>query len=234
MADTPLLLEITDLVQQFEVGAGLPPVAVLQGVDLAVRAGESVAVVGPSGSGKSTLLHVAAGLVPRTSGTVRFDGRDLAQLDGDALAKLRNREIGLVFQDHHLLPQCTVLENALVPTMAGWGEPGPAEDRARTLCTRVGLGERLGHRPAQLSGGERQRVAVVRALINEPRLLLADEPTGSLDGRNADEMADLLAGLKEETGVALLVVTHARKLAERMDRVLELDGGKLQTLEDAR
>ena len=234
MVETQLLLEITDLVQEFEVGAGLPPVAVLGGVDLKVEAGESVAVVGPSGSGKSTLLHVAAGLVHRTSGVVRFGGRDLAELDGDEIAELRNREIGLVFQDHHLLPQCTVLENALVPTLAGWGEPGHAEDRARSLCARVGLGDRLGHRPAQLSGGERQRVAVVRALINEPRLLLADEPTGSLDGRTADELADLLVGLKEETGVALLVVTHAHKLAERMDRVMTLDGGKLLALEDAR
>jgi len=229
MTDTPLL-ELAGLGASYEVGDGQPPLVVLAGMDLVVATGEAVAIVGPSGSGKSTLLHAACGLVTPTEGAVRFAGQDLATLDADAIAELRNREVGLVFQDHHLLPQCTVLENTLVPTLAGWKAPGDAEARARALCERVGLGARLAHRPAQLSGGERQRVAVVRALINEPRLLLADEPTGSLDARTSDELAQLLCELKTELGVALVVVTHALGLAQRMDRVLELEDGRLQPL----
>ncbi len=232
MTDEPVLLEIEGLVKRYEAGPDQPHLSVLEGVDLRVGAGESVAIVGPSGSGKSTLLHVAGGLCPATSGRVAFDGRDLAELDADELAALRNRELGLVFQDHHLLPQCTVLENVLLPTLAGWQPPGrgDAEARARELCARVGLGERLAHRPGRLSGGERQRVAAVRALINGPRLLLADEPTGSLDARTADELVDLMCELGDELGVSLLVVTHAEPVAGRMGRVLELRGGRLHPL----
>jgi len=163
---------------------------------------------------------------------VVFGGRDLATLDDDALAAIRNREIGFVFQLHHLLPQCTVLENVLVPTLAGGtlASRQEAEERARRLLGRVGLGERLDYRPGQLSGGERQRTAVVRALINQPKLLLADEPTGSLDRASSDTLADLLVELNGEEGVALIVVTHSLELARRMSRVLELRDGALVPL----
>ncbi|MEW6071866.1 MAG: ABC transporter ATP-binding protein [Planctomycetota bacterium] len=227
MSEAPPLLELARLVVRYEVGPGLAPLTVLDGVDLAVAPGETVAVVGPSGAGKSTLLYAAGGLVSPAAGTVRIGGCDLATLGENELARLRNREIGFVFQDHYLLPQCTVLENALVPALAGWPGPGDAEARARELCARVGLAERLGHRPAMLSGGERQRAAVVRALINQPRLLLADEPTGSLDARTAAELIELIAALPAAHGVALLVVTHAPGLARRLGRVLELAAGRL-------
>ncbi len=202
---------------------------VLRGVDLDVAARESLAVVGPSGSGKSSLLHVAGTLLPPTSGTVELDGRDPFALDDDERARLRNRFLGFVFQAHHLLPQCSALENALVPALARpAGERAAAQERARSLLERVGLAERMTHRPAQLSGGECQRVAVVRALVNEPALLLADEPTGSLDERSADALGELLAELRDAQGVALVVVTHSERLAQRADRVLELRDGRLE------
>lgn len=231
MSETEPLLEITGLVQRFDTGERM--VSVLEGIDLTVAAGESVAITGPSGSGKSTLLHVACGLIAPTEGVVKVGGRDLATLPPDKLAELRNREIGLVFQDHHLLPQCSVLENALVPTLAGWKIPGLGDPhaRAKALCERVGLGDRLTHRPARLSGGERQRLALVRALIHKPKLLFADEPTGSLDARTSHELAELLRELNEELGVALVVVTHAPDLAQRMGRVLALDEGRLRPAE---
>ena len=201
---------------------------VLRDVELKIAEGDSLAILGPSGSGKSTLLNIIGTLEPPTSGRVLFEGRDVGLLAPDALADFRNREIGFVFQHHHLLPQCTALENVLVPTLAGArkGEDRQAfEARARELLDTVGLGTRLGHRPAQLSGGERQRVAAVRALINRPRLLLADEPTGSLDQAAADALSELLLQLNREQGVALILVTHARRLGERMQRVLELKDG---------
>lgn len=233
--ESPPLLDIEQLVKTYEVGEDQPPLRVLDGVDLSLRNGETLAVVGPSGSGKSTLLHLACGLLSPSSGAVRFQGKDLAALDADEVAALRNREIGLVFQDHHLLPQCTVLENALLPTLAGWDsvEPKAAEARARELCARVGLEGRLTHRPSALSGGERQRLAVVRALIRGPRLLVADEPTGSLDATRAAELADLLAELNEGLGVALLAVTHSLELAGRFQRVAELREGELHFRGDA-
>jgi predicted ABC-type transport system involved in lysophospholipase L1 biosynthesis ATPase subunit len=205
-------------------GAAAAPV--LQGVTLSVAAGESIAIVGPSGSGKSTLLNIMGTLDRPTSGSVRLDGQDLANLGDDALAAIRNRRIGFVFQLHHLLPQCTALENVLVPTLAGGGPTG-AEDRAARLLERVGLKDRANYRPGQLSGGERQRVAVARALVNKPALLLADEPTGSLDRAAAEHLTDLLAELNREEGVTLVVVTHAATLAARMGRMMELKDGRL-------
>jgi len=199
---------------------------VLDGVDLAVQPGESISVVGPSGAGKSTLLNIMGALDRPTSGRVTLAGSDLAVASERELAALRNREIGFVFQLHHLLPQCTVLENALIPTLAGAPDLD-AEARARALLARMGLRERLGHRPGQLSGGECQRVALVRALINRPRLLLADEPTGSLDRAAADGLADLLCELNREMGVTLVVATHAERLAARMGRRLALREGRL-------
>ncbi|HXP60302.1 MAG TPA: ABC transporter ATP-binding protein [Dongiaceae bacterium] len=202
---------------------------VLEGVSLEVGRGESLAIVGPSGSGKSTLLHIIGTLDQPTSGEVVLDGQDLGQLDEVRLAAVRNRQLGFVFQAHYLLPQCTVLENVLVPSLVCQEsrlrlEAGP---RAERLLKRVGLGERLAHRPGQLSGGERQRVAVVRALINQPQLLLADEPTGALDPASASQLGQLLLDLNHEDDVTLIVVTHARELAGRMGRVLELKNGRL-------
>ena len=197
-------------------------------LDLSVEPGEAVAIVGPSGSGKSTLLNLLGGLDRPTGGGVRLDGTELSALGVDALADLRARRIGFVFQAHHLLPQLTALENALVPTLLI--EPGArplAEARVRALFERVGLSGRMDHRPAQLSGGERQRVAVVRALANGPGLLLADEPTGSLDSARAEELGDLLLGVRADEGVGLVVVTHSMQLAERMDRALALEDGRL-------
>jgi len=206
-------------------------VEVLSGVDLEIVRGESIAIIGPSGSGKSTLLNIIGTLDRPSSGQVLLDERDLSTLDENELATIRNRQIGFVFQAHHLLPQCTVLENVLVPVLAqkSTGSSADAESRGRGLLGRVGLGHRLDHRPGQLSGGERQRVAVVRALINQPKLLLADEPTGALDRGSAQQLGKLLIDLNREEGVTLIVVTHALDLARGMKRVLELKLGKLAT-----
>ena len=206
-----------------------PAVTVLNGIDMEILEGESAAIIGPSGSGKSTLLNIIGTLDRPTSGQVLLEGQDLAQLDERQLAAVRNRRIGFIFQAHHLLPQCTVLENVLVPTLVCQDEAlrQSAPERARRLLDRVGLGPRLHHRPGQLSGGERQRVAVVRGLINEPRLLLADEPTGALDRVAAEELARLLVELNREERVTLMVATHARELAGQMGRLFELRDGRL-------
>jgi len=204
-------------------------VSVLKGITLKIEQGRSVVIVGPSGCGKSTLLNIIGGLDHATSGQVLFDGRDLAGLNDRDLARIRSREIGFVFQLHHLLPQCTVLENVLVPTVAGrdGASRGTARERAEALLARVGLADRILHRPGELSGGQRQRVAVARALINRPKLLLADEPTGSLDEESSRSIAELLAELNRDEGVTLVVVTHSRELASRIGYVMELSGGVL-------
>ena len=202
------------------------PLEVLRGVSLELRSGENVAVIGPSGSGKSTLLNIIGTLEPPSAGRVVLAGQDPAELDEPALAAFRNRSIGFVFQDHHLLPQCSVLENVLIPTIADGPTSPEAVQRARELLDRVGLSGRLEHRPAELSGGERQRVAIARALINQPVLLLADEPTGNLDRTTADRVAELLLELQAAEGMMLVVVTHSTRLASRMSRQLELDQGQ--------
>lgn len=204
-------------------------VSVLKGITLNIEQGRSIVFVGPSGCGKSTLLNIIGGLDHATSGQVLFDGRDLAGLNDRDLARIRSREIGFVFQLHHLLPQCTVLENVLVPTLAGrdGASRGTARERAEALLARVGLADRILHRPGELSGGQRQRVAVARALINRPKLLLADEPTGSLDEESSRSIAELLAELNRDEGVTLVVVTHSRELASRIGYVMELSGGVL-------
>ncbi len=199
---------------------------VLKGIDLSLKPGESAAIVGPSGCGKSTLLNLAGTLDVPTSGAITFEGEDLLQLKSTALAQFRNQRIGFVFQLHHLLPQCSVLENVLLPTLVDKGASGVRE-RAEHLLERVGLSERMGYRPGKLSGGERQRTAVVRALINSPRLLLADEPTGSLNEEGAEELARLMLELNREEDMALLIVTHSMHIASLMDRVLELHDGTL-------
>lgn len=249
MPETTMLLQLERVTKRYAAVAGAAAAPVLDDVSLAVAAGAALAIVGPSGSGKSTLLQILGTLDRPTSGRVLLAGQDLAGLDDLALAVVRNRHIGFVFQAHFLLPHCTVLENVLVPTLAGVGPPPPAASgsgpvsgpvgiaepplpRARRLLERVGLSHRLDHFPGQLSGGERQRVAVVRALINQPRLLLADEPTGALDHASATALGQLLVELNREEAVTLIVVTHALDLARRMERVLELRDGKLK--EEAR
>lgn len=243
-----MLLQVLNLSKHYGSPAG-GALSVLNDVTLEVNGGESLAIVGPSGSGKSTLLQIIGTLDRPSSGKVVLGGQDLSQLDEEGLAHVRQSQIGFVFQSHYLLPQCTVWENVLVPTLAlgRARSPLPAaapsandgasnakisaeavEKRSERLLKRVGLAERLQHFPGQLSGGERQRVAVVRALINRPKLLLADEPTGALDQHAADALGQLLVDLNREETVTLIVVTHSRELAQRMGRVLELKDGKLQ------
>jgi lipoprotein-releasing system ATP-binding protein len=221
-----MLLEVRDVVKSHPVPGSDERVSILRGASLLVDEGESVAVVGPSGSGKSTLLTVIAGLDVVDSGTVRVGGRDVGAMSGAVLAEYRNRTIGMIFQMHHLLPQCSVLENVLVPSMVLKArERVGLEDRARELLGRVGLAHRLDHRPGELSGGERQRAAVVRAMLLRPRLLLADEPTGALDRAAAGRVTELLLELASEERVAMLVVTHSMELAARMRRrVAVVDG----------
>ncbi len=218
-----MLLELTHVHKSY----ASPPVEVLRDINFQLADGEAVAIVGPSGSGKSTLLNILGALDKPTQGTALFDGRDIATLTEPELAAIRNRQIGFIFQLHHLLPQCTVLENVLIPTLAGTPD-ATAPARAERLLERVGLKPRLAHRPGQLSGGECQRVAVARALINQPKLLLADEPTGALDHANATGLGQLLIELNKEQGVALVVVTHSLELAKRLPKVVELWDGVLE------
>ena len=228
MSDAPLL-KLDRVTKSYAALEGGAPVNVLSDVSLELARGQSLAIIGPSGSGKSTLLNIIGTLDRASAGQVFLDGQDLSHLDELQLATVRNRQIGFIFQSHHLLPQCSVLENVLVPTLASADASGRtgAPARATKLLERVGLGPRLSHRPGQLSGGERQRVAVVRALINQPKLLLADEPTGALDRAAALNLAQLLVDLNREENVTLIVVTHALDLAHKMGRVRELRDGKL-------
>ncbi len=233
------LLQVVQVTKRYESAASNGSLTILNGVSFEMSAGQSLAIVGPSGSGKSTLLHIVGTLDSPTSGQVLLQGRDLSKLTEVQTAAVRNRQIGFVFQAHYLLPQCTVLENVLVPTLAGSGKGKrdlhadqgggeTVEDRAARLLERVGLSSRLSHRPGELSGGERQRVAVVRALINKPEILLADEPTGALDHVSAQELGQLLVELNREESVTLIVVTHALELAKRMATVLHLKDGNLR------
>lgn len=213
-------------VEVHEISKGYgPATSVLNGVSLEVGSGESVAIVGESGCGKSTLLNIIGSLDDPDGGRIQVDGKDLSALNEKELAAFRNERIGFIFQLHHLLPQCTVLENVLIPSLI---QSGSAEARALKLLERVGLSDRINHRPGELSGGERQRVAVVRALINQPVLLLADEPTGALNEAGASELLDLLLELNREEGLTLIMVTHSMPLAQRLDRVLTLSNGMLK------
>lgn len=222
------LLKLRDITKEFESQSSSAKLAILRGISLDVSAGESLAIVGPSGSGKSTLLNIIGTLDRPSSGTVLLNDIDLRSLNERQVAQVRNEQIGFVFQSHHLLPQCTVLENVLVPTLPNKnGNAKEEESRAIRLLERIGLGARQSHRPGQLSGGEKQRVAVVRALINRPKLLLADEPTGALDRSSAEQLATLLVEMNAEEGVALIVVTHALDLSQRMKTTYELRDGVL-------
>ena len=218
------MLEANHLSKTYPTPAG--DLAVLRDVSLTLQPGDSACVMGPSGSGKSTLLYILGGLEPPTSGTMRLHGTDPYTLKPEALAAFRNRDIGFVLQDHCLLPQCTVLENVLVPTLVGEADAGAA-DRARQLLTAVGLGDRLHHRPAELSGGEKQRAAIARALVRQPRLLLCDEPTGNLDAETADVVSDLLITMHAQQQAIMIVVTHSEALGARFSRRWKMQRGVL-------
>jgi lipoprotein-releasing system ATP-binding protein len=220
------MLVVENLTKQYPTRG--EPLNVLRGVSLTLDAGRNAAILGPSGSGKSTLLSIIGGLESPTGGAVTLGGQDPATLDDLALAAFRNQHIGFVFQEHYLLPQCSVLENVLIPTVAARKTTQEAVDRAKSLLDRVGLSDRLDHRPAELSGGERQRAAIARALVNKPTLLLADEPTGNLDRTNADRIGHVLIELQQQEGMMLLLVTHSDRLAALMSRRLELDEGVLK------
>ena len=225
-SDDSTVLKLENVHKQYE-SADRDPVPVLRGISLTVQRGDSLAIVGPSGSGKSTLLNILGSLDSPTRGSIRLDGEELAHLPEQKLAAIRSQKIGFVFQSHHLLPQCSVLENIIVPTLAATGRaPASALERAKQLLERVGLEHRVDHRPAQLSGGECQRVAVVRALINRPSLILADEPTGALDHSTAESLADLLVELNRDEHVTLIVVTHSEELAAKMGTTHQLQDGQ--------
>jgi lipoprotein-releasing system ATP-binding protein len=217
-------LHVRDVYKSFQLGA--TTVEVLKGASLTLASTGALVLTGPSGSGKSTLLHLIGGLDTPTSGRIEIDGREASSMSENDLARFRNATIGFVFQDSHLLPQYTVLENVLLPAFAFSNRPEDSSSWARELLDRVGLSARLDHLPAELSGGERQRVAVARALINRPRLLLCDEPTGSLDAATADSIASLLFQLHAQEKSMLLVVTHSAELASRFDQRLELREGR--------
>lgn len=225
MTNTSTLLELNDVSKTYNEGDATT--AILKGTTLSVSPGDSLAIVGPSGCGKSTLLNLIGLLDSPTAGMIQFKGERLDGFNEEQRAAFRNRSIGFVFQHHHLLPQCTALENVLVPTLVSKDTTHAAE-RAEKLLVRVGLKDRMHARPGQLSGGERQRVAVVRALINQPALLLADEPTGSLSHEGAEGLATLMLELNAEEGMALIVVTHSLEVAGRMAKVYELVDGKLR------
>lgn len=219
------LLEVRDLYKSY--GTGAAKVEVLRGISLNVAAGETIALVGASGAGKSTLLHVLGTIDTPTSGTVLFNGEEIFRLGGMALAAFRNRSIGFVFQFHHLLPEFSALENAMMPLLIGGMKRGEAEAIAEELLRDVGLSHRLTHKPGELSGGEQQRVAIARSLVRSPQLLLADEPTGNLDMKTSDEVHDLLNEIHRKKGLTLIIVTHNEKLADRMSKTIRLVDGKI-------
>ena len=225
-----MLLELRNISKKYEIPSGGGQTTVLRDISLQITQGESVAVVGPSGSGKSTLLNIIGALDKPTSGVVTFAGKNLADLDDAELSQIRNQEIGFVFQLHHLLPQCTVFENVLIPTIPPGleKEDEDVQERARNLLGGVGLEKHKDYFPAQLSGGEMQRVAVIRALINRPKLVLADEPTGSLDRESSENLGQLLVKVNKEEGTTLITVTHSIEIARLMDKVYRLQDGILE------
>lgn len=218
------MLEARNISKSYPTPRG--PLPILNGVTLSLSAGDAISIIGPSGTGKSTLLYILGALEPPTSGEVELDGRNPFKLSDKDVSEFRNREVGFVFQDHCLLPQCTVLENVLIPTMVGTDKSDPHQ-RAKQLLDQVGLSHRLDHRPAELSGGEKQRVSIARAMIRSPKLLLCDEPTGNLDRQTALQVADVLVELNRTSQNILVVVTHSAELAGRFPKVFELVEGQL-------
>ncbi|NDE00762.1 MAG: lipoprotein-releasing ABC transporter ATP-binding protein LolD [Gammaproteobacteria bacterium] len=225
MTDVAAVLEAEGLVREFREGD--TTLRVLDGLSLTIRAGECIAIVGASGSGKTTLLQILGGLDRPTAGTVRIQGRDIHALGEAERGALRNRTMGFIYQFHHLLPEFSALENVAMPLLVRRLPVAEARERAAAVLQEVGLAQRLTHKPHQLSGGERQRAAVARALVTQPALVFADEPTGNLDGRNAEQVFELLLRLNRERQTSLVIVTHDLRLAARMDRVLTLQQGKL-------
>jgi lipoprotein-releasing system ATP-binding protein len=226
------MLTVSSVTKTYATPQG--PLPILRELSFTLDRGQAAAIMGPSGSGKSTLLYILGALEPPSSGSVALDGQNPYALDEARLAAFRNQHIGFVFQDHALLPQCSVLENVLAPTLvARDGSPREHIDRATALLDEVGLGSRIEHRPAELSGGEKQRVAIARALVRQPTLLLCDEPTGNLDQRNADAVAELLLGMHRSHRSILVVVTHSTELAKRFSKRFVLTDGHLASSEDA-
>jgi lipoprotein-releasing system ATP-binding protein len=218
------LLELHQVYKSFDHNSLL--IEVLKGIDLVVQEGESLAITGASGAGKSTLLNIMGTLEPPTQGTVRFQGHDIRDMEEMEICKLRNRDLGFVFQFHHLLPEFNAFENTLMPALIARMSRREAEDRAEGILTKVGLKTRLTHRVGELSGGEQQRVAIARALVMSPKLLLADEPTGNLDMTTGDGIVDLLVNLNRSEGLTMVIVTHNYRLAQRMSRLVELVDGR--------
>lgn len=222
------MITLTDITKTY----GL--LTVLHGISLDIEPGEIMAIVGPSGAGKTTLLQIAGSLDRPDSGAVTYDGTDITRLDDKRLSAFRNSNIGFVFQFHQLLPEFTALENVALPAMIGGASRRVAEEKARALLERLGLADRTGHRPAEMSGGERQRCAIARALVNSPKVVLADEPTGSLDSRNREEIKAIFRRLRDELGQTFVIVTHDNSVTEVADRIVHMADGRITGIEDRR
>lgn len=220
------MLELTDIYKSYKHNGNT--IDVLKGISITINQGDTLAIIGASGAGKSTLLNIMGALERPTSGNVKIQGRDIIDLDETALCRMRNKEIGFVFQFHHLLPEFNAIENTLMPALISRMGQKESMEMARNMLNKVGLGNRLNHRVGELSGGEQQRVAIARALMMSPKVLLADEPTGNLDRNTGKEVVDLLLRIREEEGLGMVIVTHNQQLADNMTKVMEIVDGKLQ------